>query len=312
MDTSLSRTSVREEETTHFSRLWKGKGRKRCVIGCSGSVATIKVPELVVKLATQYDILVVATEHARFFLEKAQGYNPKVWDQFIALGGMNLVLEDKDEWTMWSKMGEDVLHIELRRWADVLVIAPASANLIAKASVGISDNLLLSVIRAWDMNNKPCILCPAMNTLMWDHPATSIALEKLHEWGWKQVGPVAKMLACRDVGQGAMASVNDICQSVVDILEGKMLSTYFTPSPKTAKLWEQSRPSGDLTVRNLDSFFHATEHDQAEATKLLSSEEEGSRELQAYKDQVERAAVSFRLFSVPAVLLITAILLRQN
>lgn len=63
-------------------------------------------------------------------------------------------------------MGDPVLHIELRRWADVLVLAPLSANTMAKVAHGLCDNLLTSVVRAWDYA-KPMIVAPAMNTYMW-------------------------------------------------------------------------------------------------------------------------------------------------
>lgn len=97
----------------------------------------------------------------------------------------------------------------MRRWADVLIVAPASANVIAKAAYGISDNFVLSVIRAWDFN-KPCAICPAMNTVMWTHPTTKESLDRLQSWGWEVLGPVEKMLACNDRGMGAMVSLNEI------------------------------------------------------------------------------------------------------
>ena len=78
-------------------------------------------------------------------------------------------------------IGNSVLHIEMRRWADILVVAPASANLISKASYGIADNFVLSVLRAWDFR-KPCIICPAMNTAMWLHPTTKESLNRLKSW----------------------------------------------------------------------------------------------------------------------------------
>lgn len=106
-------------------------------------------------------------------------------------------------------IGNSVLHIEMRRWADILVVAPASANLISKASYGIADNFVLSVLRAWDFR-KPCIICPAMNTAMWLHPTTKESLNRLKSWGYEILGPVEKILACNEKGNGAMVSVQDI------------------------------------------------------------------------------------------------------
>lgn len=91
----------------------------------------------------------------------------------------------------------------------MLIVAPASANVIAKAAYGVCDNFVLSVIRAWDFS-KPCALCPAMNTVMWTHPTTKESLDRLQSWGWQILGPVEKMLACNDRGMGAMVSLNDI------------------------------------------------------------------------------------------------------
>lgn len=97
----------------------------------------------------------------------------------------------------------------MRRWADILVVAPASANLLSKASYGIADNFVLSVMRAWDFK-KPCVLCPAMNTAMWTHPSTKESTDRLQSWGWEILGPVEKVLACNEKGNGAMISVQEI------------------------------------------------------------------------------------------------------
>ena len=72
-------------------------------------------------------------------------------------------------------VGDPVAHIELRRWADALVIAPLSANTLAKAAAGMADGLLTCVLRAWDWN-KPALLAPAMNTAMWESPLTEAHL----------------------------------------------------------------------------------------------------------------------------------------
>ena len=94
----------------------------------------------------------------------------------------SLVL-DEDEWPgrdegrRWQR-DEDVLHIELRRWADVLLIAPLDANTLAKLANGLADNCLTCVWRAWEPG-RPVVLAPAMNTLMWQHPATGRHLRQL-------------------------------------------------------------------------------------------------------------------------------------
>jgi phosphopantothenoylcysteine synthetase/decarboxylase len=106
----------------------------------------------------------------------------------------------------WQKIGDPVLHIELRRWADLLLLAPASADTIAKAANGISDNLVLCIIRAWDFT-RPCLLCPAMNTLMLRHPSIISHYQSLKSFGSKIIEPESKLLACGDIGKGALASI---------------------------------------------------------------------------------------------------------
>lgn len=75
-------------------------------------------------------------------------------------------------------MGDEVLHIELTRWADCLVVAPLSANYLAKVANGLCDDLLTSIIRAWPPD-KPVLLCPAMHELMWRSPHTTLQLGAL-------------------------------------------------------------------------------------------------------------------------------------
>lgn len=115
----------------------------------------------------------------------------------------------------------DPLHIQLADWADVLVFAPLSANSLAKLSLGLADNLASRLFRAWNICEKPVIIAPAMNTKMWTHPATATHIETLCGWGAILVKPVSKMLACGDVGVGAMASVGDILTAIVERTQHK-------------------------------------------------------------------------------------------
>ena len=124
------------------------------------------------------------TEHSRHFLPQ----------DLTLLGNLcESVLTDEEEWTSWRQRGDPVLHIELRKWADIAIIAPLSANTLAKLSNGIADNLLTSVMRAWDFT-KPCLIAPAMNTAMWEHPATNQQLTILRTWGYTIIPPISKTL----------------------------------------------------------------------------------------------------------------------
>lgn len=175
----------------------------KTLLGVTGSVASKLTPHVVEALLLEkFDVQVVTTEPSLFF-----------WDpQKVSVQ----TFRDKDEWLgSGYKSGDKVLHIELRNWADILVIAPASANTLAKIANGMCDNLLTSVVRAWD-RNKPIILAPAMNTHMWDHPVTQEHLSRIKLWYPKLaiLGPVSKTLACGDVGMGAMTSIANVIESV--------------------------------------------------------------------------------------------------
>lgn len=123
------------------------------------------------------------------------------------------MLSDKDEWEMWSRRGDPVLHIELRRWADLLLIAPLDANTLAKIANGLCDNLLTCVVRAWD-STRPLLFAPAMNTYMWEHPITEKHVLTLKDFGYQEVPCVSKVLVCGDQGLGAMAEVKTLVSAV--------------------------------------------------------------------------------------------------
>ena len=112
---------------------------------------------------------------------------------------------------------DPVLHIELRKWADVLVIAPLSANTLAKMTYGLCDNLLTSIYRAWDWR-KPVVVAPSMNTMMWENDPTSDQLGKLRNRSVIVVPPMEKELACGDIGEGAMALIDDIVKATKEEL----------------------------------------------------------------------------------------------
>lgn len=90
---------------------------------------------------------------------------------------------------------------QLRRWADVVLVAPLSANTLAKLSNGICDNLLTCLMRALDVKRTEVLVCPAMNTHMWDHPFTLRQLDILKTLDYQVVGPIGKLLACGDLGE---------------------------------------------------------------------------------------------------------------
>ncbi|XP_075168030.1 phosphopantothenoylcysteine decarboxylase [Haematobia irritans] len=186
------------------------KEEKNILIACTGSVATIKLPVLIEKLQTLQsefiiNIKIIVTNHAKHFI-----------DASLLPNDIEL-LDDNSEWQAWTKRGDPVLHIDLGKWADLMVIAPLSANSLAKIAAGLCDNILLCVVRAWDFNKK-LLFCPAMNTRMYDHPATAEHITKLKSWGYHEIPTISKTLMCGDTGNGAMAEVDTIVDHILSNL----------------------------------------------------------------------------------------------
>lgn len=182
--------------------------KRNVLVACTGSVASLKMPLLVEQLQSlpyDLDIQIVPTEHSQHF------FDPKSLPVKVHY--------DQDEWTTWQTRTDPVLHIELRRWADIMVIAPLDANTMAKLCHGICDNLLTCVVRAWDMS-KPLLFAPAMNTHMWNHPLTATQVASLKAFGYQEIPCIEKTLVCGDTGFGAMAEVPDIVARVKETLIG--------------------------------------------------------------------------------------------
>jgi len=212
------------------------------LLGVTGSVAAIRTPALYDQLKQAgHRVRVVATQASLYF------FDPLTLDPSHGQRNPEMVTLDEDEWPgrssgrHWQR-DDLVLHIELRRWADLLVIAPLDANTLAKLANGLADNCLTCVWRAWD-TTRPVVLAPAMNTLMWEQrltvqhlrmlasnmgvsgdappvtdPDAAVAWINRHCPRLRVVGPVSKRLACGDVGVGAMAELDDIVRAVQGLL----------------------------------------------------------------------------------------------
>ncbi|KAH7927788.1 flavoprotein [Leucogyrophana mollusca] len=176
----------------------------------TGSVASIKAP-LIVSELLQYQnvkVEVVASKASLAFFkaEDVESLGSRVWT-------------DEDEWTGSFRIGDPILHIELRRWADIVLVAPCSANTLSKIAHGLCDNLATSLLRAL-APTTPTYVFPAMNTLMYEHPLTAEHLRVIREVvKYEVVGPIGKALACGDIGLGAMTEWKDIVKIVVDRLQ---------------------------------------------------------------------------------------------
>lgn len=213
----------------------------KILLAVTGSVAAIKSPEIAVRLVRELNatVQVLLTVGGKNFWEKSIGYDEQHWESFIQEQekGTITILYAQDEWNDWNELGDDVLHINLRDWADCLLIAPLSAHTLAKIANGLCDDTLSCVARAWDYGHgirkaKPMILAPAMNTAMWEHPLTRPQLQTIQGFFATSstnnniisnncitiVEPQVKTLACGENGNGALASVDDILLAVSNIV----------------------------------------------------------------------------------------------
>ncbi len=172
---------------------------KTVVLGVTGGIAAYKACDLCSRLKKLgADVRVILTENAAKFVPpltfQALSQNPVVDGMF-------------DEPAQW-----EIKHISLAKAADMFVVAPATANLIAKHANGIADDMLTSTLLA---TRAPILLAPAMNTWMWRHPATQANMETLRARGVHTVGPGSGRLACGDVDEGRMAEPAEIAEAVL-------------------------------------------------------------------------------------------------
>jgi phosphopantothenoylcysteine decarboxylase/phosphopantothenate--cysteine ligase len=179
----------------------------KVTVGVSGGVAAYKAAELVRALQRQaLDVHVVMTEAAQQFVQPLT---------FASLTGHKVITSlwagDSDE----SNLDSAIEHIDAAQTTDALVVAPATANILAKFAQGIADDFLTTMYLA---TTAPVIVAPAMNVNMWNHPATCSNLSLLEERGVRIVSPDSGYLACGMVGSGRLAENDAIVQAVLDIL----------------------------------------------------------------------------------------------
>ncbi|MES2310410.1 MAG: flavoprotein [Verrucomicrobiota bacterium] len=183
--------------------------RPRLVLGVTGSIAAFRSADLTSAL-TQAGICVdvVMTREATKFITA-------------------LTLESLSKRPVITVEDEPILegipaHIALADSADLVLVAPASANLIAQAALGLSGEVLTSLLLA---TRAPIWMAPAMNGKMWEHPATVLNVSTLKSRGVQWIGPESGLLACGYEGTGRMATVAEISQRVIDFLKPQKQKT---------------------------------------------------------------------------------------
>jgi phosphopantothenoylcysteine decarboxylase/phosphopantothenate--cysteine ligase len=178
----------------------------RVVLGVSGGVAAYKAAELVRRLQQErLDVQVVMTRHAQEFVTPLT---------FAALTGQR-VITDMFGGEAPANVESAVEHIAVAQSADALVIAPATANILAKLARGVADDFLTTLYLA---TTTPVIVAPAMNVNMWDHSATQENIQMLLARGVRIVSPDEGYLACGMTGKGRLAGVEPITQTVLEAL----------------------------------------------------------------------------------------------
>jgi phosphopantothenoylcysteine decarboxylase/phosphopantothenate--cysteine ligase len=227
----------------------EAKAKRKILFLISGSIAAYKSCTVISRLVqNSFDVQVVATRSALEFVGAAT---------LEGLSGRPVHSET-------FEAGSYMQHIHLMKWADLIILCPASANTIGKLASGMGDDLLTTLFLAYDFK-KPFLLAPAMNTQMYLHPATQSSLERLKTWGVEVLETAAGVLACGDVGAGRLIEPDLIYQEIEKHL-GKGI-----PSPtleKSCKLKVLITSGG--TREPIDSVRSITNTSTGETGRILA------------------------------------------
>ena len=168
--------------------------KKKILLIISGGISAYKTLDLIRNLKKrECEIKTILTESAKEFVTSLS----------ITSLSQNKVYENHFDVNNELEMD----HIALSRWSDIILIAPTTANLLSRLANGSADDFISTVVSA---SNKDIFLVPAMNVEMWNKPATKENIKKLHNYNYKFIGPDSGDLACGEVGEGKMSSINEI------------------------------------------------------------------------------------------------------
>lgn len=175
------------------------------LLGVTGSIAAYKAAEITSRLTKQgHNVDVILTESG---------------SRFITPLTLQTLSKNKVYMDMFEEIvPSEVKHISLAKKADLVLIAPATANIIGKIAGGIADDFLSTVVMA-AANHTPVYIAPAMNTNMYENPIVQENIEKLKVGGYHFIDPKASLLACGDLGKGALADVEEILDVVTKALK---------------------------------------------------------------------------------------------
>ena len=182
---------------------------KKIILGISGGIAAYKAAELVRLLIQEGStIQVVMSDAAQKFVTPTT---------MQALTGNPVFISQWD-----NRIANNMAHIELSRSADAILIAPTTADLMAKISLGLADDLLTTLCLA---RNCPLLLAPAMNREMWDHAATQRSVKRLEGDGIGLLGPASGFQACGETGMGRMLEPSEITEQLIAFFQPKLLAS---------------------------------------------------------------------------------------
>lgn len=218
--TTGSTVGVGEQNANIDPRLPQDDGKLHVLLGVCGALSTGKIKLIIAKLLEIYTLDKIAIQ---LILTRASEnfISPEALHHIETVKKIR-VWRDLDEWLTWKARLDPVLHIELRRWADILIVCPLTANTLSKISLGLCDNLLTNVIRAWN-TSYPILLAPAMVSHSYNAITTKRQLRLIaEEMPWIEIlKPVEKIVGSYgDIGMGGMMDWNEIVNKIVMKLGG--------------------------------------------------------------------------------------------
>ncbi|RKY64266.1 MAG: bifunctional phosphopantothenoylcysteine decarboxylase/phosphopantothenate--cysteine ligase CoaBC [Candidatus Latescibacterota bacterium] len=228
--------------------MWEGR---KVLVGVTGGIAAYKAAELIRAIRRRgADVKVVMTEAATKFVSPLT---------FETLSGNEV------SWKLFPERKWDVGHVRLAEWAEVLVVAPATANFLGKAAGGVADDLLTTVVLA---ARCPVVVAPAMDAFMWANPVVQENVRKLKDLGYKFVGPEEGELASGLTGKGRLADLGRILDAIGEALEDVRLLAGRKVLVTAGRTEEDIDPVRFITNRSTGKMGYAL----AEAARTMGAE----------------------------------------
>ena len=220
-------------------------------LGVSGGIAAYKAVEVMRLLQKSgCEVSVAMTKHATEFVQPLT---------FRALTDKHVIVDDYD-----PANPDPIAHINFSQSIDLLLIVPATANIIAKFANGVADDFLSSTYLA---SNAPVLIAPAMNTSMWENPATQRNIEQLKKDGVHFVEPIAGELACKTVGTGKLEDVENIVRQAIALLEDEKKTPQRDSMPSVLSVVPHDK-NGETTENTEKT--ESTEQDLANERVLIT------------------------------------------